>query len=104
MFAEGAELLRQYSPFPDARVSGEIVRLDRQFQEEFAGQAVALYQLDGHPVGLQVQFARADRDAVLRAFRDGMPISFDGDIHREGRHHMLKNLRNFAVASESETG
>ena len=99
VFAEGAELLRQHSPFPDAHVTGEIVRLDRQSHEEFDGRAVVLYQLDGRPVGLQVQFGMDDRDEVLRAFRDSIEVNFDGDIHREGRQYVLKNPRNFTVAS-----
>ena len=98
VFTEGAELLRQNSPFPDAHVTGEIVRLDRQSQEEFDGKAVVLYELDGRPVALQVQFDIADRDEVLRAFRDGVEISLDGDIHREGRQYLLQNVRNFIVA------
>ncbi|MCE2500112.1 MAG: hypothetical protein J4G13_04535 [Dehalococcoidia bacterium] len=99
VFTEGAELLRQNSPFPDAHVTGEIVRLDRQSQEEFDGRAVVLYQLDDRPVALQVQFEMQDRDEVLRAFRDGLEVSLDGDIHREGRQYVLHNLRNFGVAS-----
>lgn len=99
VFTEGAELLRQNSPFPDAHVTGEIVRLDRQSQEEFDGRAVVLYQLDGRPVGLQVQFGMDDRDEVLRAFRHSIEVRFDGDIHREGRHYVLKTPRNFTVAS-----
>jgi hypothetical protein len=79
-------------------VTGEIVRLDRQSQEEFDGKAVVLYELDGRPVALQVQFDIADRDEVLRAFRDGVEISLDGDIHREGRQYLLQNVRNFIVA------
>ena len=92
-------MLRQNSPFPDAHVTGEIVRLDRQSQEEFDGRAVVLYQLDDRPVALQVQFEMQDRDEVLRAFRDGLEVSLDGDIHREGRQYVLHNLRNFGVAS-----
>ncbi len=99
VFAAGAELLRQNSPFPDAHVTGEIVRLDRQSPAKFDGKAVVLYQLDDRPVALQVQFDMADRDEVLRAFRDGIAIGLDGDIHREGRQYLLKNPRNFTVAS-----
>ena len=99
VLTEGATLLRQNSPFLDAHVTGEIVRLDRQTQEEFDGQAVVLFQLDDRPVALHVQFDINDRDEVLRAFRDGVEISLDGDIHREGRQHVLNNPRNFMVGS-----
>ena len=97
IFADGAELLRQNTPFNDAHVTGEIVRLDSFPQEEFDGNSTVLYLLDGRPVGLHVQFDMADRDEVLRAFRDSSEISLDGDIHREGRQWVLKNPRNFMV-------
>ena len=97
VFTEGAEWLRQSSPFLDAQVTGEIVRLYREQPGEFDGQAVMLYQLDNRPVALQVQFNVADREEVLRAFRDGIEISVAGDIHREGRQHVLKSPRNFSV-------
>ena len=97
VFTEGAALLRQNSPFPDAHVTGAIVRLDRQSREEFDGMAVVLYQLDDRPVALHVQFEMQDRDEVLRAFRDGLEVSLDGDIQREGRQYVLHNLRNFGV-------
>ena len=99
VLTEGATLLRQNSPFPDAHVTGEIVRLDRQSQEEFDGQAVVLYQLDEKPVALHVRFDLNDRDEVLRAFRDGIEISLDGDIHRQGRQYVLRAPRNFTVIS-----
>ena len=99
VLTEGATLLRRNSPFPDAHVTGEIVRLDRQSQEEFDGQAVVLYQLDDRPVALHVQFDINDRDEVLRAFRDGIEISLDGDIYRQGRQYVLREPRNFTVAS-----
>ena len=100
VLTEGDTLLRQNSPFPDAHVTGEIVRLDRQSREEFDGQATVLYQLDERPVALHVQFAISDRDEVLRAFRDGIEIRLDGDIYREGRQYVLREPRNFTVASE----
>ena len=99
VFTQGAQLLRQNSPFNDAHVVGEIVGLDRQRREEFDGQSVVVCELDGRPVALQVQFQSGDYDEVWRAFRDSIQISIDGDIHREGRRYTLQNPRNFAVAS-----
>ena len=98
LLAAGAELLRQCNPYRDARITGEIVRLDGAEQDESDGQAIVLYELDGRPVALQAQFDPADRDKVLTAFRKGIPVSLDGDIHREGRRYILKNPRNFSVA------
>ena len=96
---EGSTLLRRNSPFLDAHVTGEIVRLDRQSHEEFDGQAVVLYQLDDRPVALHVQFDINDRDEVLRAFRDGIEISLDGDVYLQGRQYVLREPRNFTVSS-----
>ena len=95
VFTEGADLLRQNSPFLDAHVTGEIVRLDRESKEEFDGHAVALCELDGRPIALQVQFDIEDQEEVVRAFRNNLEISVNGDIHREGRKYLLKNPRNF---------
>ena len=97
VLAEGAEILRQRNPFTDARVTGEIVQLDRESQEKFDGRAVVLYELDGRPVALHTQFDISDREEVARAFRDTIEISVDGDIHREGRRYFLKNPRNFKL-------
>ena len=96
---DGAKLLRRSNPFLDAQVTGEIVRLDRDSEEEFDGRAVVLYQLDRRPVALHVQFTPADHDEVVRAFRDGIEVNLAGDIHLEGRRYLLKNPRNFVVAA-----
>lgn len=98
VFSEGAELLRQNSPFLNAHVTGEIVRLDRVLKEEFDGQSIVLYELDGRPIPLHVQFQVADHEGVVRAFREGIQISVNGDIHREGRTYQLRNPHGFAVA------
>ena len=99
VFTQGAQLLRRNSPFNDAHVVGEIVGLDRERREEFDGRSDVVCELDGRPVALKVQFQSADYDEVFRAFRDGIQISIDGDIYREGRRYTLRNPRNFAVAS-----
>ncbi len=97
VFTDGAELLRQNSPFRDAHVTGEIVRLDRQSREEFDGHSVVLYELDGRPIPLHVQFSVEDQEEVVRAFRNSIDISVVGDIHREGRRHFLRNPHDFLV-------
>jgi hypothetical protein len=97
VFAEGAEFLRQTSPFRNAHVTGEVVRLNREPREEFDGQAAVLFDLDGRPVALEVQFDEADHDEVVQAFREGIMIRVDGDIQREGRQYWLKNPRNFSL-------
>ena len=102
VLADGAKLLRRKNPFLNAQVTGEIVRLDRDSSDdEFDGRAVVLYQLDSRPVALHVQFAPADHDEVVRAFRDGIEVTIDGDIHLQGRQYVLKNPRNFLVDREA---
>ena len=100
VFGEGAEWLRRRSPFIDAHVTGEIVRLDRESQEEFDGQAVMLYAIDNRPVALNVRFNRSDREDVVHAFRNSIEISIDGDIKRSGQRYSLENPRNFAVLEQ----
>lgn len=101
VFADGAEWLRQKSPSMNAQVTGEIVRLDRQSREEFDGHAVVLCELDGRGVALQVQFDIANREEVLRAFRDSLEISMDGDIYQEGKRFHLRNPRDFTAVGNS---
>ena len=96
-FSAGAQLLRRRSPFLDAHVTGAIVRLDRESREEFDGRSVVVYELDGRPIPLHIQFSIEDQEEVVRAFRDGIEISVNGDIHREGRSYVLKNPHNFVV-------
>ncbi len=64
VFIQGAETLRQNSPFLDAHITGEIVGLDRQRREEFDGQSEVVCELDGRPVALKVQFEASDHDEV----------------------------------------
>ena len=97
VFQEGAELLRQTNPFIDANVTGEIVRLDRESNEEFHGRSVVLCELDERPIALHVQFLEQDRENVLRAFESGLEITVNGDIIRSGRTYTLQSPRNFAV-------
>lgn len=97
VFTSGAKLLREHSPFMDAPITGEIVRLDRHSHEQFDGQSVVLSEMDGRPAALHVQFDIADKEEVLRAFEEGLEISVTGDIYREVRRYVLKNPRNFAV-------
>ena len=97
VFIEGRSYYDQNSPFLDAHVTGEIVCLDRESREEFDGHSVVLYELDGRPIPLHVQFRIEDQEEVVRAFRDSIEISVNGDIHREGRRHLLKDPRDFVV-------
>ncbi len=97
VFTEGAEWLRRNSPFLDAHVTGEVVRLLRESQADFDGEAVVMYQLDRRPVALEVQFDPPDHEEVYRAFRESLEISVAGDIYREGRRYFLKNPRNFSI-------
>lgn len=97
VLTDGAKWLRRHSPFLDAHVTGEIVRLDRESQEEFDGSAGVLYELDGRPVVLNVQFELADHDDVIKAFRDNIEISLDGDVYLRGNRYVLENPRNFLL-------
>lgn len=97
VFTGGADLLRQKHPFLDVQVIGEIVRLDRQSQEEFDGDALVLGELDGRMVALKVQFDKNDREEVVRAFQHNLPIRVSGNIYREGRGHQLRDPFDFVV-------
>jgi len=97
VLVQGAEWLRQNHPFPDAALTGEIVRLDPQSHEQFDGQAVVMSEMDGRPAALQVHFAVSDKEEVLRAFEQGLEISVSGDIYRDGRRYALQNPRNLVV-------
>ncbi|MDD9995868.1 MAG: hypothetical protein OXS35_09055 [Dehalococcoidia bacterium] len=97
VLGQGAELLRQKHPFLDVLIQGEIVRLDRQSQEDFDGHAVVLAEVDGMTVPLQVQFETSDRDEVLRAFRDNHQIQVSGNIYPEGRRRQLRDPYGFVV-------
>ena len=98
LLAAGADLLRRRNPHLNAHITGEIVRLDREEQEKFDGYAIVLYELEGRTVALQAQFDPADEDKVVTAFRNGIPVSLEGDIHIENRRYLLKNPRNLSVA------
>ena len=99
VLTEGARWLRRNSPFLNAHVTGEIVRLDRESQEVFDGRACVLYELDGRTVVLNVQFDTADREEVIHAFRQGIEINLDGDVHRNGNRYVLENPRSFSLVN-----
>ena len=97
ILGQGADLLRQKHPFLDVLVQGEIVRLDRQSQENYDGQAVVLAEVDARTITLDVQFHTNDRDEVLRAFRDNLQIRVNGNIYPQGRRHQLRDPFDFVV-------
>ena len=92
IFRESAKWFRGVNPFFNAHVEGEVVILRREEDRLFDGQAVVVSELDSKPVSLYVQFAEPDHETVTRAFHEGIPISLNGDIHREGRKYRLKSL------------
>ena len=64
-----------------------------------------MYEFDSRPITLHVKFEDADHDKVIRAFDDGLEVSLYGDVHLEGRRHVLKNPRDFTVLGlNSEDG
>ena len=97
VLGQGADLLRQKHPFLDVLITGEIVRLDRQSQEDFDGQAIVLAEVDGRTVALEVQFDTSDRDEVLRAFSDNLQVRTYGNIYRGGRRYQLRDPSDFVV-------
>ena len=102
VFGEAVKWLRLNSPFLDAHITGEIVNLNREPPRKFDGHAIVMSELDGRPVALQVQFEIADEEEVMRAFRDGVEVSLDGDIHRTGNKYAVQNLRNFTCAQKTQ--
>ena len=97
VLGQGADLLRQKHPFLGVLIQGEIIRLDRQSQEDFDGHAIVLAEVDLRTVALEVQFDTRDRDEVLRAFRDNLQIRVSGNIHRQGRRYELRDPYDFVV-------
>ena len=92
----GAEWLRSVIPF-HAYVNGEVVILEREADEPFDGQAVVVCELDKKPVSLYVRFDEADHENAIRAFRQGIRVSLDGDISRTGRRYALLSPRNLSL-------
>ena len=102
---DGAKWLRSVNPFMDAHVTGEIIHLSRVINEKFDGQAVVVYELDNRPITLHVKFEESDHDKVIRAFDESLEVSLYGDVHLEGRRHVLKNPRGLLVLGlNPETG
>ena len=97
VLGQGADFLRQKHPILGILIQGEIVRLDRQSKEEFDGDSVVLAEVDGKNVALEVQFKRDDCDRVLRAFREKRAIRVSGNIHRQGRRHILRDPTDFVI-------
>ena len=100
VLADGAQFLRGKNPILNALVRGEIVRLDKETQEEFDGKAVVVGTVDDEILKLDVQFDLQDRDEVLRAFRDGLEIRVSGNIQRHGRRFELRELVEFVVGDK----
>lgn len=94
---DGAKWMRSVNPFTDAHVRGEVIDLSRNYKEYFDGQAVVIYEFDDRPTALRVRFDVANRAEVIRAFEENLEVSLYGDVHLEGRRHVLKNPRDFSV-------
>ena len=100
----GAEWLRRNSPYLNAHITGDVVILAREPDVPFDGDAVVVYELDGKAVSLQVQFPEQYHDVVIMAFREGIPLSLDGDIYRVGRRYEVHSLRNVNLVRPNEAG
>lgn len=98
----GAKWMRSVNPFTDAHVTGEVVHLYRKRKKKFDGQAVLIYEFDDRPISLRVKFDEADHDEVIRAFDDNLEVSLYGDVHLEGRRHVLKNPRGFSILGKTD--
>ena len=102
VFSSGADWLRRHTPFLNAYITGEIVRLEREPPRKYDGQATVMCQLDERPVTLHVQFDSADWDASLDAFRKGIEINLDCDIYRDGNKYYARTIRKFAVSTGAQ--
>ena len=100
---EAAREFRRSEPRLEETVTGFVIALDRA-PEEFDGNATLQVVLDNQPRRIRIQFAQNEYDTAIRAFRDKLPISLDGDIYPVGKRYELRNPRNLLFLSEVDGG
>jgi hypothetical protein len=98
---EAARQFRKDEPHLDETVTGIVIALERG-PDEFDGNATLLVLLEERPRRIRVKFEKSEYDAVIRAFRDKVSVSLDGDIYQVGYRYELRNPRNLSLLEDIE--
>lgn len=92
VLADAERHLRRRASFNDETLIADVVRLERE-PDEFDGRAVLRAPFDNKLRRFDVEFAESDFEVVIRAFRERLPVSVDGDLKPVGRGYLLANPR-----------
>lgn len=101
LLEEAAREFRRNEPRLDCALTGWVIRLDRE-PDQFDGHATLRLLIDNRPRHVRVEFEPSMFDTVIRAFRDRIPISLDGDLFPKGQRYELGNPRNLTLIRDAD--
>lgn len=101
---EAAREFRKREPKIDASLTGWVVKLARDPDKNFDGDAALLVLLDGEKQrrSVRVRFEQTDYDTVIHAFKQKLLLSLEGDMHQAGQRWELKSPRSVTIAPIDE--
>ncbi len=101
LLEEAAREFRRNEPRLDCALTGWVIRLDRE-PDQFDGHATLRLLIDNRSRHVGVKFEPSMFDTVIRAFRDRIPISLDGDLFPVGQRYELSNPRNLTLVRDAD--
>ncbi len=96
---EAGRALRSKGVSFDETIRGLVVHLAKE-PREFDGKARIASVWDGRLTRMNAEFERSLYEEVIKAFRDQVEISLDGDVHPTGNTYQLRNIRNLTVLGD----
>ena len=90
---EASRIFKETEPQEDFTLLGFVERLTRPLGSE-KGEVSIRAIIDEKPRTVHVELANPEYEVALQAHRDVRPISFVGELIKEGRSYQLKNPRH----------
>ena len=95
---EASTVIRRIPPIQNAAITAQIIKLERNPDEDFKGNAILAWPRDSQPCQIQVQFPEESREDAIKAFIRQSKISINGDLRSVShRRYELINPMNLSI-------
>ena len=98
---EAARVLADRQERTDEEIEGYVSRLARD-QTDPQGTATIKAFVDGRLMSVKAVFDPSDYSEIIRAHRDRLSVSLEGDLRREGQRWRLRNPRQVTILRDEE--
>jgi hypothetical protein len=98
---EAGRVLRERTPVDDFEVEGPVVKVNRPGDELF-GDAVVLGAVDGRTRQIHINVGGDAWTTTMRAMAERTILRCRGELVREGKRYVLRNVRDLRVVATDE--